>query len=121
MLKYEVPVVYEIIMDMTLVSVFPEPPYLLITTVCKGSSDPSLKKEKFFRYLEEYADLGLYCKRPKVLTAKRKVYYDEIRKKKMERFIERNRDRIDRLMKKNKYLFDRVKVKRSVGYQDRYI
>lgn len=94
MLKYEVPVVYDIIMNMTPVSAFAEPSYLLIKTICKGSSDPSLKKGKFFRYLEEYAQLGLYCKRPKVLTAKRKVYYESIRKKKMERFIERNRERI---------------------------
>ena len=95
MLKYEVPVVYDIIMDMTPVSVFPEPSYLLIVTICKGSSDPSLKKGKFFRYLEEYAELGLYCKRPKVLTSKRKVYYDEIRKKKLEKFIEQNSDKIN--------------------------
>lgn len=95
MLKYEVPVVYDIIMDMTPVSTFPEPPYLLIKTICKGSSDPSLKKGKFFRYLEEYAELGLYCKRPKVLTVKRKVYYESMRKKKLERFIERNWTRIE--------------------------
>lgn len=97
LLKYEVPVVYGIIMNMTPASAFPEPSYLLIKTVCKGSSDPSLKKGKFFRYLEEYAKQGLYCKRPKVLTPQRKVYYEAIRKKKMERFIERNRERVERL------------------------
>lgn len=85
---------------MTPVSAFPEPSYLLIKTICKGSSDPSLKKAKFFRYLEEYAELGLYCKRPKVLTTKRKVYYVKIRKKKLEKFIRENRDRIEGLMKK---------------------
>lgn len=100
MLKYEVPLVYDIIMDMTPPSTFPEPSYLLIKIICKGSSDPSLKKGKFFRYLEEYAQLGLYCKRPKLLTPQRKAYYDALRKKKMERFIERNRERIEGMMKK---------------------
>ncbi|WP_165045095.1 hypothetical protein [Dysgonomonas sp. ZJ709] len=95
MLKYEVPIVYDIIMNMTSPSAFPEPSYLLIKTICKGSSDPSLNKAKFFRYMEEYAELGLYCKRPKVLTTKRKVYYESIRKKKLERFIEENKERIE--------------------------
>lgn len=97
MLKYEVPVVYDIIMGMTPVCTFSEPPYLLIKTICEGSLDPSLKKRKFFRYLEEYAQLGLFCKRPKVLTDKRKVYYESIRKKKMEKFIEENKEKIERL------------------------
>lgn len=100
MLRYEVPVVYDIIMNMTLPSVFPEPSYLLIKTICKGSSDPSLRKSKFYRYLEEYAELGLYCKRPKTLTPERKVYYEAIRKKKMDRFIEENRERIEGMRKR---------------------
>jgi hypothetical protein len=98
-LKYEVPVVYDIIMELTLSQNYGEPPLLLIQMVCRGSSDPSLKKAKYFRYLEEYASFGLCCKRAKQLTAKRKAYYEGIRKKKMEKFILQNRGRIEGIRK----------------------
>jgi hypothetical protein len=94
-LKYEVPVVYGIILKMTPPAVFPEPPLLLVKTVCRASRDPSLKKAKFRRYLEEYAGRGLCCKRPKRLTEERIRYYERVRKKKLERYIERNRKEID--------------------------
>jgi hypothetical protein len=84
-------------MKMTPPATFPEPALLLIKTVCKSSRDPSLKKAKFRRYLKEYAACGLCCKRPKQLTPERESYYERIRKRKMEKYIEENRDRIERM------------------------
>jgi hypothetical protein len=96
-LKYEVPVVYDIIMNMTPKAPFHEPPLLLVRAVCKSSKDPSLKKKKFFRYINLYAEEGLFCKRGKRLTPERKRYYDALRKKKMEKFIRQNKERIEQL------------------------
>lgn len=96
-LKYEVPVVYDIIMDMTPPAVFPEPPLLLVQRVCKASPDPSLKKAKFFRYLDEYAAWGLYCKRPKLLTPERDAYYEKLRKNKLEIYIRENWEKIEQI------------------------
>jgi hypothetical protein len=94
-LRYEVPVVYDAILKLTPPAVFPEPALLLIKTVCKASHDPSLRKAKFQRYLEEYAVWGLYCKRPKRLTPEKERYYEGIRKRKMEEYIRRNGERIE--------------------------
>ncbi|WP_163320985.1 hypothetical protein [Dysgonomonas sp. 520] len=76
---------------------FPEPPLLLVKAVCRASKDPSLKKEKFHRYLNIYEKEGLFCKRAKQLTPERKRYYDALRKKKMEKFIRQNKERIEQL------------------------
>lgn len=99
MLKYETPVVFDIIMNMTPPAVIKEPPLLLIRMICRASKDPSFKKKKFFKYLEEYARLGLCCKRPRKLTSKREAYYKSIREKKMKSFIKQNRDKIELLRK----------------------
>jgi hypothetical protein len=96
-LKYEVPVVYDIIMDMTPRAVFPEPPPALVRTVCKASQDPSLAKPKFHRYLDEYEAWGLYCKRPKRLTPERKACYERIRQRKLETYIRQNREKIEKM------------------------
>ena len=96
-LKYEVPVVYEIVMKLTPPAVFLEPPLYLIDIVCNASKDPSLKKAKFFRYLTEYEEKGLFCNRRKYLTLDRKAYYESIRKKKMGKFICQNKKRIERM------------------------
>ena len=95
MLKYEVPVVYDLIMNMTPPGPFPEPPYLLIKILCAASDDPSLKKPKFFRYLGEYAQKGLYCLRGKKNTPEREAFYSAIRKKKLDRFILQNQQVIE--------------------------
>jgi hypothetical protein len=94
-LKYEVPVIYDVIMQMTPPAVFPEPSPLLVKTVCRASRDPSLGKAKFKRYLKEYAACGLCCKRPKCLTPERERYYEGIRKRKIEEYIRRNGERIE--------------------------
>lgn len=75
----------------------PEPPLLLVRAVCKASKDPSLKKEKFHRHINIYAKEGLFCKRAKRLTPERKRYYEALRKKKMEKFIRQNKERIEQL------------------------
>ena len=97
MLKHEVPIVYDIIMGMIPHFPYPEPPYLLIKFICKASSDPSLKKPRFFRYLDEYLQMGLYCKRGKKLTPEREAYYKSIREIKLKQYIKENRDEIARL------------------------
>lgn len=90
------PAVYEVIMSMTQPYMLCEPPYLLIKLVCEKSDDTSLKKRKFIRYLEEYKEQGLFCRRPKLLTSERKKYYEAIRKKKMNTYILKNRESIER-------------------------
>lgn len=99
MIKYEAPVVFDIIMKMTPKSMLGEPPLLLIKIVCRNSEDPSFKKKKFVRYLDEYARLGLYCKRPKRLTPNRREYYEAIRYKKMEKYMYENREKVSNMMK----------------------
>lgn len=94
MIKHEAPVVFNIIMNLTPNSVFQAPSCELIKIVCKASRDSSFKKAKFHRYLSEYESTGLYCKRGKKLTSKRKLYYETIRKRKMEQYIRKNRKRI---------------------------
>lgn len=94
MLRYEVPVVYKVLMQLLPFSRWPEPPIAVVEAVCKASPDPSLKKPKFYRYLEEYRRTGLYCKRPKRLTPQRRVYYQRIRDRKLARYIDRNSNRI---------------------------
>lgn len=94
LLKYEAPAVYGIIMNLTPRAVYPEPKVELVEQVCRASGDPSLRKPKFYRYLEEYRDMGIYCRRPKRLTPERKAYYEKVRKKKLARFIRENRQTI---------------------------
>lgn len=95
MLKYEVPVVYSIIMNMTPKAPFPAPLVAVIETVCKASRDPSLRKPKFARYLAEYAKIGIYCKRGKRMNPAREAFYESIRKTKLERFIRENKRSIE--------------------------
>lgn len=97
MLKYEAPVVYDIILRLTKPDTINEPPYLLIKLVCEKSSDQSLQKKKFMRYLEEYRRNGLFCKRPKRMTPEREKYYAEIRNNKMTKYIIANREKIERV------------------------
>lgn len=94
-LKYEVPVVYDILRNMTPPGPFFEPPYLLVQKVCAASGDTSLRKSKFYRYLEEYKQQGLFCRRAKNLTPGREAYYRSLREKKLQRFIAANRRRIE--------------------------
>ncbi len=94
MLKYEAPVAYKIIMNLTPKGAFQEPAVSIIRIVCKASRDSSFKKAKFRRYLAEYETTGLYCRRGKRLTPERKKYYEAIRKRKLDRYIKRNRNKL---------------------------
>jgi hypothetical protein len=100
MLKYEMPIIYNIIMQPYAFCTFPEPDPNLIEKVCKASRDPSYKKSKFRRYMNEYIAHGIYCKRGKYLTNKRRSYYESIRKNKLKQYIQKNKERIERMKKK---------------------
>lgn len=100
MLLYETPVVYDLIMSTLPPGPFPEPSADMIEAVAKSSKDPSFQKKKFFRYLEEYRQNGLCCRRAKKLTPEREAYYESIRKQKLKRFISNNRKKINSLKKR---------------------
>lgn len=101
LLKYETPLEYELIINSIPFNPFPEPPIEVIEIVTRASKDPTFKKGKFFRYLEEYRIHGLCCRRAKKLTPERMFYYESIRDKKMELFIKRNIQRINYMKKKH--------------------
>lgn len=90
-LKYEVPEVFQLIMQSLPAGKHRAPPPPLVRMVCAASRDPSLRKAKFHRYLELYERDGLYCHRPTRMTAAKKPFYDEMRRRKLEQFIRRNR------------------------------
>lgn len=95
MLKYETPVVYNILMNTLSAFSCLAPPIEVIEMVCKASQDISFKKPKFERYLREYVKTGLYCHRPKRLTPEREVYYKRIRSFKLAAFIQKNQKKIE--------------------------
>ncbi len=99
MLKYEMPIVYGIIMRPYIFAPFPEPEPGLIEKICKASRDPSYMKPKFRRYMNEYIKYGICCKRGERLTEKRKIYYETIRQNKLNVYIQKNKDRIERIKK----------------------
>lgn len=96
MLRHEVPAVYEIIMKMTPGGLFPEPRIQTIEIVCRASKDPSLRKPKFFRYLELYRKDGIYCRRPRVLTPARARFYESMRRRKLAGYIQCNRAEVEK-------------------------
>lgn len=97
MLKYETPIVYNILMNS--LSLFSAPTIEMIEIVCQASNDSSFRKPKFKRYLNEYARTGLYCHRPKRMTPVRESYYIRLRAVKMSAFIKKNQKRINWLEK----------------------
>ena len=104
MLRYEMPVVYYLLRRLSPPAPLFEPEWTLVDSVSRASKDPSYNKPKFKRYLEEYARDGVYCKRGKRLTSERLAYYESVRRKKLETFIQANRKRfkvLPRLKVKN--------------------
>lgn len=97
MLKYEMPIVYGIIMRPYAFCPFPEPEPALIEKICKASKDLSYRKPKFRRYMNEYIRYGICCKRAKWLTEKRKAYYETMRQNKLNAYIRKNRKRIEKI------------------------
>ena len=90
MLRYEMPIVYHILRQLSNSQSPFEPEWWVIDSVAKASKDASYGKPKFRRYLEEYQEKGLYCLRGKVLTPKRKAYYESVRKHKTDEYIRKN-------------------------------
>lgn len=94
MLRYEMPVVYYLLRRLCAAQQPFEPDWRVIESVAKASKDPSFKKAKFRRYLDEYRRDGLCCRRGKRLTPGRKAYYEGIRRRKTEEYIRHNRKRL---------------------------
>lgn len=94
LLKYEMPVVYDILQDKYKDPRRFHPAAEVVELVCRASGDPTYKKPKFRRCMNAYIADGLCCKRGKVLTEGRRVYYESVRRKKMEAFIAGNRKKI---------------------------
>ncbi len=99
LLKYEMPVVYGIVMESCKDRTFPHPSPQVIELVSRASKDPTYRKPKFRRCMDEYIATGICCKRAKVLTPELKAYYESIREKKMEAFIAKNQKKIKRFKK----------------------
>ena len=78
MLRYEMPVVYFVLKKLCSAQSVFEPDWHVIESVARASKDASYRKPKFRRYLEEYSRNGLFCRRGKVLTPRRKAYYEGI-------------------------------------------
>ena len=96
MLRYEMSVVYYLLQRLCAGQQPFEPDWRVVESVARASKDPSYRKPKFRRYLEEYSREGLYCRRGKRLTAGRKAYYEGIRRRKLDAFIRANRARLER-------------------------
>ena len=90
MLRYEMPIVYGILKQLSGGQSPFEPEWWVIDSVAKASKDVSYGKPKFKRYLLEYQEKGLYCLRGKVLTPKRKAYYERVQKHKTQEYIRKN-------------------------------
>jgi len=95
MLRYETPAVFDLVVRLSPPGRKRRPSVGLIAAVCSASRDPAFGKPKFRTYLEEYARDGLYCKRGKRLTPERELYYERIRRRKLERYIDRHREEIE--------------------------
>ena len=86
-LKYEAPIEYELIMRSTPQSAFPKPSIHLIETIAIASHNPVFKKNKYFKYLQEYKEKGLYMKEPKLLTEERKKFYQSLMDTRVRKYI----------------------------------
>lgn len=101
MLRYEMPVVYHLLRRLCSGQQPFEPDWRVVDAVARASKDPSYRKPKFRRYLEEYSRDGLCCRRGKRLTPGRKAYYEGIRRRKTEAFIRQNRVRLEKRRKEH--------------------
>ena len=94
MLRYEMPVVYHLLHRLYHRQQPFEPDWHVIELVAEASKDPSFRKAKFSRYLDDYRRNGVYCRRGKRLTPGRKTYYEGIRRRKTEEYIRQNRRKL---------------------------
>lgn len=95
MLKYESPVVFDLIIGLSPPSRKTRPHPALVSAVCSASQDPAFDKPKFRVYLDEYIRYGVYCKRGKKLTPEREKYYERVRRNKLQEYIRRHREEIE--------------------------
>lgn len=95
MLKYESPVVFDLIITLSPQSRKTQPHPALVSAVCSASQDVAFEKPKFRVYLEEYARQGVYCKRGKKLTPERAKYYERVRRNKLQTYIRQHREEIE--------------------------
>lgn len=95
MLKYETPVVFDLIIELSPLGRKKRPHPEMISAVCSASKDTAFDKPKFRVYLDEYARCGLYCKRGKKLTPEREQYYERIRKKKLRKYVCEHKEEIE--------------------------
>lgn len=95
MLKYETPVVFDLVIELSPSNRKTRPHPELISAVCSASSDPAFAKPKFRVYFEEYVSNGLYCKRGKKITPERERYYERVRRNKLRKYIRENREEIE--------------------------
>lgn len=109
-LKYEVPEVFQLIMQSLPPGKHRAPPPALVRMVCAASRDPSLRKAKYGRYLRLYERDGLYCHRATRMTAEKKSFYDMMRRRKLEAFIRRNRKLITAIHRQMKEDASKVDV-----------
>ena len=86
-LKYECPAVFEVLLRMNKGKRSFAPKVELLELIFRHSTDPSLQKPKFARYLDEYRKTGLYCHRAKQITPDRAEYYQKIRAKKYQKML----------------------------------
>lgn len=94
MLRYEVPLVYHLLRILAPRHGRFEPEWEVVKAVCDASDDPSLRKPKFHRYLEEYLQHGVYCRRAKRLTPSRLAYYESVRRRKISDFVAQHREEL---------------------------
>lgn len=97
MLRYETPVVYDILMRVCPASQREEPRAEVVEAVCAASDEAAFRKPKFFRYLDRYRREGVCCRRGKRLTPQRERYYEALRRTRLEGYILRHWDEIERL------------------------
>ncbi len=97
MLRYETPVVLDLIVELSPPHRKRAPHPELIAAVCSASKDPAFNKPKFRTYLKEYTRQGLYCRTGKKPTPQREKYYERIRRNKLHSYIRSHRTEIEEL------------------------
>lgn len=95
MLKYESPVVFDLIIALSPRNRKTCPHPAVVSAVCSSSQDVAFLKPKFRVYLDEYIRCGVYCKRGKKLTPEREKYYERIRRHKLQTYIRQHREEIE--------------------------
>lgn len=97
LLRYETPVVYDVLMMVCPARQREEPPPQIVEIVCAASGEAAFRKPKFLRYLELYRREGVCCRRGKRMTPERERYYEALRRTRLDNYIFRHWEEIERL------------------------